>query len=42
MVILDEPADLSRALDEYVAETATMRLEQVPATDYIPGGTTCP
>ena len=28
MVILDEPADLSRALDEYVAETATMRLER--------------
>jgi len=28
VVILDEPADLSRALDEYVAETATMRLER--------------
>ena len=28
IVILDEPADLARALDEYVAETATMRLER--------------
>ncbi len=27
-VILDEPIDLSRALDEYVAETATMRIER--------------
>jgi transcription-repair coupling factor (superfamily II helicase) len=27
-VILDEPTDLSRALDEYVAETATMRIER--------------
>jgi transcription-repair coupling factor (superfamily II helicase) len=27
-LILDEPVDLARALDEYVAETATMRLER--------------
>ena len=27
-VILDEPAELARALDEYVAETATMRIER--------------
>ncbi|HXH23004.1 MAG TPA: hypothetical protein VNN10_13335, partial [Dehalococcoidia bacterium] len=27
-VVLDEPLDLSRALDEYVAETATMRIER--------------
>jgi transcription-repair coupling factor (superfamily II helicase) len=27
-VVLDDPADLSRALDEYVAETATMRIER--------------
>ncbi len=27
-VLLDEPMDLSRALDEYVAETATMRIER--------------
>jgi len=27
-VLLDEPTDLSRALDEYVAETATMRIER--------------
>ncbi len=27
-VILDEPVDLNRALDEYVAETATMRIER--------------
>ncbi len=26
-LVLDEPQDLSRALDEYVAETATMRIE---------------
>jgi len=28
MVILDEPQDLARALDEYVAETASMRIER--------------
>ncbi|HEY7270416.1 MAG TPA: CarD family transcriptional regulator, partial [Dehalococcoidia bacterium] len=28
LVILDEAQDLSRALDEYVAETATMRIER--------------
>ncbi|MGE3984014.1 MAG: transcription-repair coupling factor [Dehalococcoidia bacterium] len=27
-VILDEPIDIGRALDEYVAETATMRIER--------------
>ena len=27
-ILLDEPMDLSRALDEYVAETATMRIER--------------
>ncbi|HEX5140909.1 MAG TPA: CarD family transcriptional regulator, partial [Dehalococcoidia bacterium] len=27
-VVLDDPNDLSRALDEYVAETATMRIER--------------
>jgi hypothetical protein len=27
-VILDEPGELSRALDEYVGETATMRIER--------------
>jgi transcription-repair coupling factor (superfamily II helicase) len=28
LVILDEPVDVGRALDEYVAETATMRIER--------------
>ncbi len=36
-VILDEPADLSRALDEYVAETATIRIER-ETTGRLPAG----
>jgi transcription-repair coupling factor (superfamily II helicase) len=36
-VILDEPIDLARALDEYVAETATMRLER-EARGHLPAG----
>ncbi len=30
-IVLDEPVDLARALDEYVAETATMRIEREQA-----------
>src|SRR5690606_5400724 len=36
-VILDEPVDLSRALDEYVAETASMRIER-EARNLLPPG----
>jgi transcription-repair coupling factor (superfamily II helicase) len=36
-VVLDEPVDLSRALDEYVAETATMRIER-EARGQLPAG----
>ncbi|MPZ49581.1 MAG: transcription-repair coupling factor [Dehalococcoidia bacterium] len=36
-VILDEAADLARALDEYVAETATMRIER-EARGQLPDG----